>query len=109
MNPTCYEAHIFRDTSSNPAGEPNNHYCLADRRTLQSQPLLNHLPHSNQEQQPHYPNICVNDQEIAPIEHMKPLISETSLLASLMVEQPIIQAVISSIETFNGTKSKFES
>ena len=40
---------------------------------------------------------------------MKLVISETSLLASMMLEQPIIQAVISSTETFNGTMSKFES
>ena len=39
---------------------------------------------------------------------MKPVISEPSLLASMKVEQPIIQVVIYSIETFDGTKSKFE-
>ena len=31
------------------------------------------------------------------------------LPASVMVKQPIIQAVISSVETFDGTKSKIES
>ena len=53
--------------------------------------------------------MCLNDQEIASIEQLKPVISEAILLASVMVEQPIIQAVISSIEAFDGTKSKFES
>ena len=36
------------------------------------------------------------------------MISDTSLLASVMVEQPVIQAAIASVETFNGTKSQFE-
>ena len=70
---------------------------------------MNHFPHSNQQQQHHNPNICLNDQETASIEQLKPVISETSLLASMMVEQPIIQAAITSEETFSGTKSKFES
>ena len=46
-----------------------------------------------------------NDQEMASIEQLKLVISNTSLLASVMVEQPINQVAISSIET----KSKFES
>ena len=49
------------------------------------------------------------NQETASIEQLKPVISEASLSASVMVEQPIIQAVISSTETFDGTKIKFES
>ena len=51
----------------------------------------------------------LNDQETASIEQLKPVINETRLLASVMVEQPNIQAAISSIEICNGTKSKFES
>ena len=33
---------------------------------------------------------------------------EGSMLLSVMIEQTIIQAALSSIETFDGTKSKFE-
>ena len=40
---------------------------------------------------------------------MKPVISETYLLASVMVVQSIIQAANSSTETFDGTKSKYDS
>ena len=87
-------------------GEPNDNYCLADRRTLQWEPLINHLPHSNQNQQQQYhnPNIHLNDQETAFIEQLKSIISESRFLASVVVEQPIIQAVISSVETFNELK-----
>ena len=56
----------------------------------------------------HNPNIHLNDLETASIEQLKPVISETSLLASMMVEQPIIQAAITSRETPDGTKSKSE-
>ena len=88
------------------AGEPNNHYHLADRRILQSEPLINHHPHSNQQQQHHNANIDLNDGETASIEQLKPVINETSLLASVMAEQHITQAEISSIDASNGTKSK---
>ena len=36
-SPTCHKAHTFRYTSSTPAGEPNNHYHLADKRNLWSE------------------------------------------------------------------------
>ena len=94
--------------SNTTAGEPGNHYHLADRRTLQSESLISHLPHSNQQQQCHNHNTQLNDQETASIKQLKPVISKTSHLASMMVEQLIIQAAISSIETFYSTKGKFE-
>ena len=40
---------------------------------------------------------------------LRPVLNEASLLASVTVEQPIIQAVISSLEMLGGTKSKFQS
>ena len=45
----------------------------------------------------------------APINQLGPAVSEASLLALVMVEQPIIQAVVSSVEMFGSMKSKFES
>ena len=96
-NPTYHGTYTLRYTPNTSTGEPSNNYCLAERRTLQSDSLINHLPCSNQQQQYHNPNICLNDQETASIEQLQPVISETSLLASMMVEQFIIQAVISSI------------
>ena len=94
---------------AHPTCEPNNHFHLADRRTLQSEHLINHLPCSNQQQQPHNPNIHLNNKETASIEQLRPVIHETSLLTTVLVEQSIIQAVISSIKTSDGMKSRLES
>ena len=79
INPTCHKAHTVRCTFTISAGKPNNHYHLPDRRNLQSEPSINHHPHSNQQQQHHYPNIHLNDQDRASIEQFKPVICETSL------------------------------
>ena len=40
---------------------------------------------------------------------MRSLVNEASYLALVIVEQSIIQAAISSVETFDGTERKFES
>ena len=57
----------------------------------------------------HNPNIIFDHWQIAPIELLRSVVNEANLLASVMVMQPIIQAAISSLDTFDGTKSKFES
>ena len=44
---------------------------------------------------------------MAPIKQLR--VSEASLLASVMVEQCITQAAVSSVETFDGTEIKFVS
>ena len=49
------------------------------------------------------------NQITAPINLLEPVVSDATILASVIVEQPIIQAVISSVKMFDGTKSKFES
>ena len=54
-------------------------------------------------------NMHLNDQEPTSIEQLKPVISKTNLLASVMADQHIFQVAIFSIETFNGTRSRFES
>ena len=43
------------------------------------------------------------------IEQLKHIISKAILLAFIIVEQPVIQAVISYVEIFDCTKSEFES
>ena len=43
-----------------------------------------------------------------PFAQARGTIYEGNLLLSVMIEQTIIQAALSSIETFDGTKSKFE-
>ena len=99
-NPNCHKACTFRYTPNTSAGEFNNHYHLADRRTLQPEAIINHLPCSNQQKQHH--------NAITSTEYLKPIPIETRLLTSVVVEQPNIQAAISPVETFNGNKSKFE-
>ena len=42
------------------------------------------------------------------ITQLRPVVSKASLLASVVMEQSIIQAAISSVETYDGTKSKSE-
>ena len=46
--------------------------------------------------------------EATPVEQVKYMVNEASLLVSVMVDQPIIWAAMSSIETFDGNKNKFE-
>ena len=43
-----------------------------------------------------------------PFGQTRGTVYEGSLLLCVMIEQPIIQAALSLIETFDGTKSKFE-
>ena len=43
------------------------------------------------------------------MEQSRPVDNEASLLISVMVEQPIIQVAVSSVEMFNVSKSKFVS
>ena len=54
----------------------------------------------------HNSNITVSNQETLP--HARSTIYEGNLLSSFMIEWTIKQAALSSIETFKGTKSKFE-
>ena len=108
-NPICYEAHTFRNASSTSTGEPNNHHHSTYRRALQSDiqliiPLI--IIRINKNTIPIYPYM-IKKQD--PSSNWVPKISEATLLTSVMVEKPIIQVVISSVETFDGTKSKFES
>ena len=99
----------FGKTSITSTGEWNNHYHLAERGTLQSGPSINHLPCSNKQWPCHNTNICFNDQETVSIEQLRPVTNKTSLWESVMVEQPINHAAIFAMETFDGTKGKFES
>ena len=107
-NPTGHKSNTFKYTTDTSACESNNQYHLADKRTLQPEPLITHLPHSNQQQQYDNANMHLSDQETVSTEQLKSVNNSTGLLASVMVEQPIIQAAISSTETSDGTK-KFES
>ena len=51
----------------------------------------------------------LDDQETAFIEQSKHVINEPIHLASVKLEQPFIEAAISSPVTCDGAKSKFES
>ena len=64
------------------------------------------FPYDNHHQHAHTPSIAFNHEETAPIEQLRPVSNGASLLASVMVEQPIIQAVISSVESLMALKVK---
>ena len=74
-----------------------------------SQVLDSNFPLDNHHQHVHNPSITLNYQETRPIQQLRPEVNKTSLLASVMVQQPMIQAVISSVEMFDGNRSKFVS
>ena len=77
---------------------------------LQLEHLIDHkISHDSQHHQVHNPNLTFNHQVITPIHQLGPVVSDGSLLALVLVEQPIIQAAITSVETVNDTKCKFES
>ena len=54
----------------------------------------------------HISNITASNLKTSP--HVRVTVYEGNLLSSIMIEQTIMQAALSSRETFNGTKSKFE-
>ena len=56
----------------------------------------------------HNSDITANRPETVPFTQTRGILYEGSLLSSAMIEQTIIQAALSSIKTFDGTKSKFE-
>ena len=96
-----------RNTHHTPAIRPRNCYGYTNRTAVQSEQLTDYnFPCDNLcQQQVHNPNLASNHQ-VNPLE---PVVSKASLLASVMVELPIIHAAISSVEMFDGTKSKFVS
>ena len=99
-NPTYYTACTCRNASYTSTGRPTsetcNHYGHANRKALQLEHMIDiNFPYDNQHQYLHNPNITLNCQETAPIEQVRPVVNEASLLASVLVEQSI-------------TKSKFE-
>ena len=52
------------------------------------------------------PTLLLETQQTQP--HARETFYQSNLLSSFMIEQTIIQAEFASIETFDGTKSKFE-
>ena len=101
-----------RDTSHTstvrPIKEPHNPYDLVNRRALQPEHMIDsNFSHDNHYEHVHNPSITLSCQETVPF-YLRPIGNESSLLASVMLEQPIIQAVISSVEVFNGTNHNFE-
>ena len=88
---------------------PTQHHGFANRTALQSEQLTDcNFPYNYQYQEVLNPNLAFNHQITVLINWLEPVISEATLLASVMVEQPIIQAAISSVETFDDIKSSFD-
>ena len=70
--------------------------------------LYSTFPHEYYKHAIHNSNISINHPETIPFAEVRGTMYEGSLLSSVMIEQTIIQAALSSIETFDRTKSKFE-
>ena len=85
--------------------ESHNLYGFTNSKALQSEHLIDsNCPCDNYHQYVHYPSITLTHQETAHIDQLRLTVNEASLLTSVMVEQPFIQVVISSVETFDGTE-----
>ena len=112
VNPTYYTIHSSRDASYTFAVRPTsklcNHCCFTNRKALHSEHSIDsNFPHDSYHHA-HNPSKTIDCQETASIEQLSPVVNEASLLALVMVEQPITQEVISSMKTFDGTKCKFQ-
>ena len=77
---------------------------LIGKAYRQSAQLICNFSHDNHHHYVHSPSITLNHQKTTSIEELRHVVNKTSLLASVMVEQPIIQEVISSVEIFDDTK-----
>ena len=81
---------------------------LPQRRSFQSDSLFNcNFPCQYHNNHLNNPNIILNHVEATPIEHIRYTVNDASLLASVKMEQPIIKAAVSSVETFDDNKSKY--
>ena len=68
-----------------------SHHTMTFRTTnILNDPLMVIFPHELHNNHLHNPNITLNYPEAAPVEHMKYMDNKASLLASEMVNQPII-------------------
>ena len=56
----------------------------------------------------HNPNTTLNHPEATSIEQVRHLVNKVSQLVLVMADQAIIKAAISSVETFDDNKNKFE-
>ena len=113
-SPTYDSTHTSKDMSIDSAGKPCNFFGYADKRALHLEYLIDHhingnFSHDNLYQETCNLNLAFNHQVTAPINQLRPVVREGCLLALVIVEQSTIQAAISSVEMFDGTKSKFES
>ena len=88
---TYDQAHTHRDMQHTHAITPRNHYGYTNGRALQSKQLIDHkFLYDNHYHKVYYPSLAFNHQVTAPISQWEPVVSEASLLALVMIEQPII-------------------
>ena len=77
-------------------------------QSISAIPLKSNFPHEYHNIHLHNLNIALNHQGATPVEQMRYVVNEASLLVSVIVDQPIIQVAISSTETCGGNRNKFE-
>ena len=99
-----YHTITFRTT-----GTSCDHQGFYDRRSFQSDGSFNgSFPCEYHNNHLHNPYITFNHPETTPVEQVRYVVNEASLLVSVMVDQPIIQTAISFVETFVGNENEFE-
>ena len=88
--------------------KPCNHYGCANWKTLQLEHSIDHnFPHDNRHQHVQNSNLAFNHLVTASGDQLPSIVSQACLQALVMAEQPIIRgSVLSSVETFDGTKSE---
>ena len=94
---------IFRVTSAS-----CDHQSFHGRRWFWSNSSFNHNFPGKYHNNTHNPNITLNDPEACYLEQVRCTINYVNWVMTVMADQAIIQAAISSVETFEGNKNKFE-
>ena len=97
-----YHTALFR--SSNTDHDQSGFYHRGPSRS--SNLFYTSYPHEYSNNVFHTSNVTASNLETSP--HARGTVYEGILLSSIMIEQTMIQAALSSIVTLDGTKSKFE-
>ena len=86
-----------------------DHQSFHDQRSFKSNSSFNsNFPGEYHNNYSHGPNITLNGQRASHLEQMRHTVNDVTLLMTVVVDQAIIQTALSSVETFDGNKSKFE-
>ena len=102
---TCSSPYDIRATSAS-----TDHQDFHGRRSFWLNCSLNSkLPGKYHSNYSHKPNITWNGPGASHLEQVRYMVNNANLLTTVMVDQTIIQAAISSVETFDRNKKKLKS